>query len=138
MKHLLFCCILWVTFCSVSDAAPPPSLQYLLRRADTVVRAKVIAADERSTTFQRIEQLRGKTEAEFTLSGEVLQVGAEFLLLSQGDLKYGPPRPVLGSPMRGQCCWCGWLARPVAQAGDDLPHIKELLEQSPYEPHIHD
>ena len=99
--------------------------------------------------------------------GTPTQVGSEFLLLSQGDAHYGaPPLVTVGAATRGQGVWLGWLPFPISKVGEQtyaegafsyadgkmftdgppgdsgrklsLPYIKRLLEQTPYDPHLHD
>ena len=168
-RLILSVCILW---CSVSLGAPGEPLEGLLRRAETVILAKVKAASEDSVTFARIEALRGDAEAEITLgfdaetpAGVKFEVGAQVLLLSQGDARYGPPRPLLGRGMHGQTIWCGWIPLPVITVGSDpfvdriwsladgqpatdlnddkhaalrLTRVKRLVARFPYDPHIND
>ncbi|HVF72642.1 MAG TPA: hypothetical protein VM940_13645, partial [Chthoniobacterales bacterium] len=159
-------CLLW---CSVSLGAPPPPLEDLLRRAETVVLARVKAASADSVTFERVEALRGDTEVEITLGFDQqspaavqFEVDAQVLLLSQGDARFGPPRPLLGRGMHGQLMWCGWIALPIIAVGSEpfvdrifsfadgdpatdlrddkhaalrLARVRRLVARFPYDPH---
>jgi hypothetical protein len=161
--------LLW---CSLSLGAPPPPLETLLWRAETVVLARVKAASAGSVTFERVEALRGDTAAEVTLGFDVqspaavqLEVGAQVMLLSQGDARFGPPRPLLGRGMHGQMTWCGWIPLPIFTVGSDpfvdrilsfadgepaadlrdekhaalrLSRVRRLLARFPYDPHSND
>ena len=168
-RVILGLCLLW---CSVSLGAPAPPLEDLLRRAETVILARVKAASRDSVTFVRVEALRGDTEAEMTMgfdaetpAGVQFDIGAQVLLLSQGDARFGPPRPLLGRGMHGQMVWCGWIPLPVITVGSDLfvdrilsfadgkpakdldddkhaalrlARVKRLVARFPYDPHIND
>jgi hypothetical protein len=162
-------CLLW---CSVSLGAPAPPLEALLRRAETVILARVKAASADSVTFERVEALRGNTEAQITLGFDEqspaavrFEIGAQVLLLSQGDERFGPPRRLLGRGMHGQMIWCGWIPLPIITVGSDpfvdrilsfadggpatdlrddkhaalrLARVRRLVARFPYDPHIND
>ena len=150
---------------------PAPPLEMYLRRAETVVLVQVVSVDGQSVTLRCTASLRGGTKVASTLSlewhGLPIQVGAEFLLLSQGDAHYGPPPPVTVSfGTKGQGGWLGWLPFPISKAGGQtyaegvyshadgkmfidappgdsdwklsLPYIKRLLDLVPYDPHVSD
>jgi hypothetical protein len=135
-----------------------------------VILARVRAASTKSVTFERVEALRGRTDAEITLGFDEqspaavqFDVGAQVLLLSQGDARFGPPRPLLGRGMYGQMIWCGWIPLPIITVGNDpfvdsilsfadgeqatdfrddrhaalrLAWVRRLVARFPYDPHI--
>jgi hypothetical protein len=172
MKALLPVLVLCLA-CRISLAGSAPPLESLLERAENVVLARVASVSGTTVTFQRVELLRGKTPVEVILgqddyggAGVSFEVGSEFLLISQGDAKSGPPRPMLGRPMLGQGSWCGWSPLPISRIGNQifahtiyssvdgqpstdgppdnrdaklaLPRIKRLVERFPYQPRIRD
>lgn len=119
MKSLLFV-ILCLAIARVSLAAPGPPLEALLKRAETVTLARVAAVGRETVTFQPNNVLRGEPPAEITLhvgEGQAslfqVQEGADYLLLSQGDERNGPPKPVWAPHPQGQASYCGWLIYPL-------------------------
>ena len=170
MQRALLFGTVWLICNSFSNAAPAPPIEALLKRAQTVLIARAIATTETSITFRRIELLRGASEAELNLrliysDLAFFHIGGEFLLLSQGDARFGPPEPVVGRTLHGQDRWCGWVPLPIvrdanqvyasrifsfvdgqpSQDGNDpkepklsITRIKRLLERFPYDPHIND
>jgi hypothetical protein len=137
-----------------------------------VIRARVKAASTKSVTFERVEALRGSTGTEITLGFDEqspaavqFDVGAQVLLVSQGDARFGPPRTLLGRGMYGQMIWCGWIPLPIITVGNDpfvdsivsfvdgeqatdfrgdrhaalpLARVRRLIARFPYDPHIND
>ena len=134
-------CVLFVALsllASVASSAPAPPLESLLRRADSVILARVIDVDGHNITFECIEALRGKSEPKFTLSASVeddanvdFDIGSAFLLISQVEAKSGTTRPVLGRTMDGQSRWCGWIPLPARQLDQwDVERIWSFKEPS--------
>jgi len=151
-----------------SQAAPGAPLEGTLKRAATVTVARMIAVTRNSVTFHPTEVLRGVLPAEITLSIEdglvsvlSLRNGGDVLLLSQGDLRNGPPPSEIAPQMRGQMVYRGWLIYPISTNGDQvyvegvysfadgepftdgpgklsLTRIKRLVQRFSYNPHIYD
>jgi hypothetical protein len=154
---------------SALPAAPDPPFEDLLLRAKNVLVAQVIltSSDQRTVSFQPVTVLRGNMTEEFSLSVEsyiIFKKGSQWLLLSQGDNRYGEPRAVLGRTMEGQQVWRGWIPLPLSRVGErtyaaaifsicdgppfwdiqspsdgpslELSRIKRLVQRFPYNPSI--
>jgi hypothetical protein len=170
MHRTLAFATMWVVCGCFCSAAPAPPFEELLKRAETVLITRVTALTERKVTLHRMEVLRGDSEADLTFgfaewNPAFLRIGDELLLVSQGDARYGAPRPILGRPIDAQQVWCGWTPLPISRSVDNvyagpifsfvdgkpyddvhdetgaklsLARIKRLLERFPYDPHIND
>ena len=175
MRTAVFVGVICLLECHLAGAATAPPLESLLQRAETIVLARVTAITEESVTLRLGEVLRGEIAGALVLGfggrenagwgPRRLKVGEEFLLLSQGDARFGGPRPILGRPMHGQHQWCGWTPLPMVrdrggvyagaifsfadgQPSDDgqdpkdpklsLARVKRLLDRFPYDPHAND
>jgi hypothetical protein len=160
---LAFAC---VGFCHAEDAPP---FEGHLPRAKFILLARIVSIEGNMITFRRIESLRGDPAPELELSFDQgnsfpMKVGGEVLLFSQGDDRFGKPRPVLDRPMDGLQGWRGWTPLPVIKVGDQvfagsiwsfvdglslsdeasgvsclrLSRIKGLIRRFPYNPKIND
>jgi hypothetical protein len=169
MKYAFVLAASYLMCCYVGNAAPAPPVESLLERAETSIIARVVAVSEKSVTLRRTELLRGASEAELTFSFEesfppsIQCIGTEFLLLSQGDARFGPPRSVIGRAMVGQDRWRGWIPLPIGRIREDiyveavwsredakiygarfadkpmtLARVKELMQRFQYNPHVND
>ena len=146
-------------------AAPCPPLENDLVRAKTIYIGRLISHDdENALSFEVTSVLRGKADEKTILTREEcpkMTGGALYLLISQGDNRYGKPRNVVGRPMECQGVWCGWLILPVAtvnnqqfveriysfvngepysdgSGGLKMERVISLIEKFPYNPHVND
>ena len=165
---------------SVSRAEHDLPLEALLVRAKNVLIAHVLSTDETPAAFRvsfkvvtdlrnNVSKLRGDVAKDLSLTDQeyttdAFKKGSQWLLLSQGDNRYGEPSDIMGMPMKGQSVWCGWIALPLTSVGgktyvryvfsfcdgqpfDDLhskadgpslelSRVKRLLQRFPYNPNI--
>ncbi len=166
LRRFLLFAFACVGFCSAEDAPP---FEGHLPRAEFILLARIVSIEGNMITFRRIESLRGDSAPELELSfdqGKSLQmkVGGAVLLFSQGDDRFGKPKPVLERPMDGLLGWRGWTPLPVIKVGDQvfagniwsvvdglplsdeasgvsclrLSRIKGLIRRFPYNPKIND
>ncbi len=151
-------------------AGPPPPIEDLLQRAETVCLARVVSIKGEVITFSTTASLRGKTDSSFALTVEKpapeFTRDTEWLLISQGDRRYGPPRAVVGRAMEGQGVWRGWVPLAIFRVGGKvyvgtiyssidgppyfdkapdgthtgltLERVKQLLRRFRYNPHVND
>lgn len=110
--------------------APAPPFESYLTRAATVFVGRFVSRDGASVSFEVAEPLRGDPDGKgagsvtYAIDAEGLTTHANaqsWLVLSQGDDKYGPPLPrvSLGTQLDGQCCYRGWLAFPLVEEGGE-------------------
>ena len=127
MKSVLLCFLL-SCLCSIVQAAPDPPFEDLLRRAETVFLARVVSVNSDHTyTVESTEVLRGKCDIPLTYPVDrfdgvkmAFQPGTQFLCLSQGDAKLGPPRPVFGCSFDGKHSWRGWMTLAIERVGQEI------------------
>ena len=167
MRRVLTITIISMLLNSASIAAPDLPLEDILLRAKTVLIVEVVSTADRTVTFQTLSDLRGSAIGQFSLFLEgyiIFKKGSQWLLISQGDNRYGEPRGVLARPMEGQKEWRGWLPLPISKVGEktyagpihsfcdgppvfdfqspsngdclELSRIKRLVQRFPYNPSI--
>ena len=167
MNRCLTVSVLWLVLRITGLAAPDPPFEALLLRAKNVLIVSVISTDGPTISFQIDSVLRGNATRQLTLSSDIyddFKKGSKWILLSQGDNRFGEPREVLGRPMEGQGVWCGWTPLPLFTVGGntyagrifalrdgkifsdiqtsadgpclELSRLKRLIESFPYNPDI--
>ena len=130
MKRVLLY-LLWLALPYPAFGGMPWPFEYHLRRAESIIIARVVACDGGPTiTFRCTEQLRGKTDAEVSLSWGGLEpgatyfvlVGTEVLLLSQST-KEVPAKPIFDVPYYsgiGMARGLGrWISLPIKRVGKE-------------------
>src|SRR5215468_4133891 len=143
------------------EAAPAYSLEGLLKRAEIVYVGRVSELSlgkqsamlstgaggshisDRKIQLEVVEVLRGNKgdiKGNYGLLGlgdsPEIQLGALFLVLSQGDNYWGRPEPVISYLQftKGQASYCGWLMYPLSKTGGD--GVVALLHSSKLENNI--
>jgi len=146
-------------------AAPDPPLEGILDRAENIFIGRVTSTvPGKSATYEVVEVLRGTLTGKETLLFEdgfhVDRIGDRCLLLSQGDSRYGGPRPVIGLPLDGQEIWRGWMTIPMRVVDGrefvrwfstvdlkpgapfnpwtSIDEVKSLIKRFPYDSHVND
>jgi hypothetical protein len=166
-NRFLAVAILLMVLNSASLAAPDSPLEDILLRAKNVVIAEVLSTDNRTVSFKTVTDLRGNVAGQFSLFLEnymILKKGSQWLLISQGDNRYGETRGILGRPNEGQEEWRGWIPLPLSKVGEktyaagilsfcdgppmmdmqtpadgpflELSRIKRLIQRFPYNPSV--
>ncbi|MBO0859753.1 MAG: hypothetical protein J2P21_15085 [Chloracidobacterium sp.] len=145
-----------------AEASPDYSLEELLKRAEIVYVGRVselslekqpamlsIGAggsyiSDKKIQLEIVEVLRGNKgdiKGNYGLLGfggrTEIQLGALFLVLSQGDNYLGRPEPIISylQLKAGQAGYCGWLMYPLSKSGGDgvvaLLHSSKLDSKIP-------
>ena len=124
MKPLLLWMVLFMAE-NVGHAAPSPPFDDIVRRAETIFVARLIAVDKEGVTVECAELLRGKYDGAMTLPWDhrnpaslypaenSFRIGVTFLLMSQGDEKNGPTKWVFGGNWEARYSYCGWTPFPI-------------------------
>ena len=164
------------------EAAPAYSLEGLLKRAEIVYvgRASELSLEkqpamlstgaggshiyDRKIQLEVVEVLRGnkgdikENYGQLGLGDRLeIQLGALFLVLSQGDNYWGRPETVISylQLTKGQASYCGWLMYPLSKTGGDgvvaslhssklennipltLNRVREAVREEGYNPNLY-
>lgn len=165
-------CLFLLVCCRSLSQAAIFSFSDELVRAEFVFIGHIVSHADGTVTFKPAEVLRGAQTADLTLSERTLEdldgYGVDYLLVSQGDDRYGKPLPVPDflRGLKGQGVWRGWLAYPIVKVGERqfvrcgmafldgkplqeyvqgvrfpglyMEQVKLLLQRIPYNPHVNE
>jgi hypothetical protein len=119
---------------------------------------------DRKIQLEVVEVLRGNKgdiKGNYRLLGlggrPEIQLGALFLVFSQGDNYWGRPEPVMSylQLTKGQASYCGWLMYPLSKTGGDgvvallhsfklesnvpltLNRVRESVKEEGYNPNLY-
>jgi len=161
LKSAILTLLLLATPRSLVEAAPAYSLEGLLTRAEIVYVGRVSELSlekqpamlstgeggshisDRKIQLEILEVLRGDKgdiKGNYGLLGledrPEIQLGALFLVFSQGDNYWGRPEPVMSylQLTKGQASYCGWLMYPLSKTGGD--GVVALLHSSKLENNV--
>jgi len=181
-KSAILILLLLSTPPSHPEAAPAYSLEGLLKRAEIVYVGRVSelsvekqpamlstgrgwsSISDRKIQLEVVEVLRGNKgdiKGNYELLGlgdrPEIQLGALFLVFSQGDNYWGRPEPVISylQQTAGQASYCGWLIYPLSKTEGDgvvallhssklesnlpltLNRVREAVKEEGYNPNLY-
>lgn len=126
---------------SVAAGAFP--MESLLERAEYVYVGAISRSASNLVTIEIREALRGNTNnipKMFEWQGE-WQIppptdGTVCLVISQGDDRFGKPKPVMsfGQGSLGQCCYTGWMLNPIKKgdSSEIVEHAFSISQKAPW------